>query len=338
MKKTTIKDIAKKLGLVHSTVSKALKNDPLINIKTRELIVKTAREMNYFPNLPARSLKTGKTHTIGFVLPEFGSLFAMEILKGAEQARQETNYSLHAFTGSDIFPEGTKEIGATYYAFERAINESRVDAVIYSSPMIQSMEKIRKMKAGKPIVLVEARIGSYNCINFNNRMSGFISTEYLIKKKKKNIAFVVGPYESILSARERFEGYKEALNKYGLEYDEKNIFVIYLHYYREGQEIMERILKSNRKFDAINCAAGDAVAFGIYNEARKLGVDIPGDMLLIGHDNHEVAEVIELTTIEQPMAEMGRKAFEIAVQAAEGKIKKRQEVEIQPKIIVRKTA
>ena len=93
-----------------------------------------------------------------------------------------------------------------------------------------------------------------------------MSTEYLIKKGRKNIAFVVGPPELLQSARERFEGYKQALKKHGIQYDKNNVFLIYLHYYSDGKEVMEKIMKSGKKFDAINCAAGDVVETAAGND------------------------------------------------------------------------
>ncbi|HDQ25829.1 MAG TPA: LacI family transcriptional regulator [bacterium] len=333
MKRITLKDVGKKIGLTHATVSMALNNDPRVRKTTKELVLKTAAEMGYYPDATARRLKTGKTNTIGVVITEFGSAFANEILHGAEIKRLDTKYDMQVFTGSDIHPKGS-EVSWRYRVLERVVKEKLADAVIYLSPkMHENFEPLLAYKV--PIVIIEEERPGMNSIIFDNFESGYMAAKYLFKKGKKRPVFVCGDYETMLTQRQRFDGYKKALKEEGFVFDPKDAYTLFLLHYKQGIDVMRKIVASKRKYDSVLCAAGDLVAFGMMGEARRMGINIPKDLAFIGHDNSDVADMAGLTTIKQPNVEMGRKAFSLAVSALEKNPPRT--VQFRPELIERET-
>lgn len=310
--RVTIKDVAKKVGVTPATVSMVINNNPKISQKTREKVLEAIKELNYHPNYIGRSLVKGKTNNIGVVASFFASLFALESVRGIEQVLRNTQYNLILYSTRGLEENEADLLQRIYY-------ERRADGLIIIS--LKADKKIIEefKKEGVPVVFIEELVEGAPTVKFNNIKGAFLATEYMIKKGRKNIALVVG--EKGLNAEERIKGYKDALNKYGLNYNEENVINVVNYSFEEGEEILDIILEKESKIDGIFCAAGDITAIGIMDAAKNKGVKIPDDIAIIGYDDIYIANLTtpSLTTVRQPIMEMGKRSFELLLELLDGK-------------------
>jgi len=328
--RVTIKDIAKAAGVTHATVSYAINTPHKVKKETREKILKLLEEMNYIPDSAARMLKTGKTHTIGVVVGSIGTIYTNEVMKGLEQAMADTVYDVKIYPTSAVHDRREK-------IFEKMFMMRREDAMIINGwDWTSHRTKLEKM--GIPIVLLEYEVEGYSSVTFDNFKSGYDAVSYMADKGATDIAIVVGDTEFVHSQKQRYLGYKKALEEKGISFDKDLVVRVHNHEYDEGVGAMNCLIDSGKDFDAIICAAGDLVAAGIMREAFAKGYAVPGDFLLMGHDDTDYAEMFNLTTIKQPLAQMARQAFKFAVDEAQGILGEKKRVEFQPEIMIRKTA
>lgn len=302
--RVTIKDIAKKVGVTAATVSMVINNNPKISHRTRENVLAAVKEMNYHPNYIGRSLVKGKTNNIAVVASFFASLFALESVRGIEASLRNTPYNLILYStrGSE---EKEREM------MERLFYERMADGVIVVSLRMEKDIFQEFKKEGIPVVFLEEVMEGAPTVKFKNIKGGYMATECLIKNKREKIGLIVG--ESGLNAEERLKGYKDALNDYGLVYDENKIVRVTNYSFEEGEKSLKLLLKKSPDVDAIFCAAGDVTAIGVLDQAKKLGIKVPKDIAVIGYDDTYLANLTSpgLTTIRQPIAQMGMQTFDL---------------------------
>jgi LacI family transcriptional regulator len=341
MKSTTIKDIAKKLGINHSTVSRALSNNPSVNEKTAARIRKLAVEMDYIPNLAARGLVRGKSEAVAFISTRFAAPFISNVLDSFEQRAFYTKRYVHGISPySTRNEEQLKEL-----LLKRILHGKMADAVVMLT--IKPREEIlaEYNRAGVPVILIENSMKGAHSITINNLSGAEKAVNYLMDRGRKNIGLIVGEtiqppsMDANIAAVERKLGYIGALEKRGLHVKESNIEVIHAYKYEEGRKALDNFLKLSVKPDAIFCAAGDIVAMGVLERADELGIKIPGDIAVIGFDDVQAARHLNppLTTVRQPLEEIGIMAFDMTVEAIDGKLKKDRNVVIDPELIIRKS-
>lgn len=327
--RVTIKDVAKKVGVTPATVSMVINNNPKISQKTREKVLEAIKEMNYHPNYIGRSLVKGKTNNIGVVASFFASLFALESVRGIEQVLRNTQYNLILYSTRGLEEKEADLLQRIYY-------ERRADGLIIISLKADINIVKEFKKEGVPIVFIEELVEGAPTVKFNNIKGAFIATEYLIKKGRKNIALVVG--DKGLNAEERVKGYREALNKYGLQYNEDNVINVLNYSFEEGEEILDIILEKGGKIDGVFCGAGDITAIGIMDAAKNKGVRIPDDIGIIGYDDIYISNLTtpSLTTVRQPIMQMGMRSFELLLEMLDGKIDSDNKIiSFEPELIIR---
>ncbi|MCX8092669.1 MAG: LacI family transcriptional regulator [Candidatus Goldbacteria bacterium] len=327
--RVTIKDVARRVGVTPATVSMVINNNPKISQKTREKVLEAIKEMNYHPNYIGRSLVKGKTNNIGVVASFFASLFALESVRGIEQVLRNTQYNLILYSTRGLEEKEADLLQRIYY-------ERRADGLIIISlktdpKMIEDFKK-----EGVPVVFIEELVEGAPTVKFNNIKGAFLATEYLIKKGRKNIALVVG--DKGLNAEERIKGYKEALNKYGIQYNEDNVINVLNYSFEEGEEILDIILEKSSKIDGIFCGAGDITAIGIMDAAKNKGVRIPEDIGIVGYDDIYISNLTtpSLTTVRQPIMQMGMRSFELLLEMLDGKTDSESKIiSFEPELIIR---
>ncbi len=194
-----------------------------------------------------------------------------------------------------------------------------------------------------PVVFIDEEMKGFHSVTVDNFKGAYMATEYLIKKKKKNIGLVVGQMKTEgvgVTPFERLKGYKSALQDYGMEYHENNVVEITDYTFEEGEQALRELLKRGKKFDGVFSAAGDMVALGIMDEAEREAIDVPHDLAIIGYDDINMASLSKppLTTIRQPIEEIGKESFRLLVETLEGKHKKPQKFIFDPKLIERGSA
>ena len=281
-KPITIKDIAKKLGLSTSTVSRALSDSWEIKKETKELVIKTAAELNYHPNTQAKGLVTKKSYTIGIVVPELVTSFFPMIISGIQKILMHEGYQ--------ILITQSNESAETERTNLSLLEQHMVDGIIISttsdsfvnSDMYQSLQD-----NGIPLVF------------FNRVPSNIDTTKIIIDDKKmaySAVAHLIG------------EGYRkiEAMQDANLPISDSTIIHSGI-FIRDGEQTMEDILSGNgEKPDAI-FAFNDPVAIGAMKALKRHGLRIPYDVAFVGFSESDMATVVEpyLTSIEQPRVEIG---------------------------------
>lgn len=335
MKHSTISDVAKKLGISNSTVSRALHNHPDISIETKALVKKAAKELNYIPNPIAQSLKNNRTFTIGIIVPEIKHDFFSSAISGIEEIAYNAGYTILVSQSNENYE---REVINT-----NALINHRVAGVIVSiSQQTKKGDHFKNlMNRGIPLVFFDRICEDVkaNKVVINDANSAFDAVTFLIDKGYKKIAHFAGPPELDI-CKKRQKGYTDALKSANIPLNGKLIRHNGLHE-RDGYESMDYFIKENLIPDAI-FAVNDPVAIGAFQRIKEAGLRIPQDIGIIGFSNNKITSLVEpaMTTVNQPSFEMGRKAAEILIQLIESgeKIIEPEIVELNADLVVRDSA
>ena len=297
----TIKEIAKLAGVSTATVSRALNNGDGVSENTKKKILELVEKVDYQPNVLAKGLSEQKTYTIGIAIPDISNIFYADVLKGIEDIAEIYNYTVVFFN--------TEYNSAKERKVLEFLNNGRIDGLLgyMSNRVIDECQNVVNRK--KPLVLMGHFIDEVECpqVGCNNISSAYEITEYLIKKGHRKIAHIAGSWET-KTGIQRLQGYKKALENYGIPIDTDCI--IETDYTNAGAypKILE-FLKGDKKVTAM-FAANDAVAAACYQAIYDLGLRIPEDISVVGHDDVETAILLRpnLTTMQQQKRKIGRSA------------------------------
>lgn len=329
----TIKDIAKQVGVSPSVVSRALNNKYGVKDTTREMIIQTAREMDYYPNTIARSLVTRKTKTIGIMMGDISESFYSTIIKGMEFVAQSSGYTLLFSNSYDQMEHGD--------VLKKMVHGAQADGLIIVGSNIKDEHFFLNLVEQEiPFVLLERNLDhpKINCLWVDNYTGGYLATRYLIGKNHRRIAHISGPLH-FQSALDRLEGYRKGLAEAGLPFD-PNIVLHGDFYWKTGQEATRQILKHCPECTAI-FAANDTMAFGALQAIKEAGLSVPEDVAVVGYDDIEFSALMNptLTTIRQPRFEMGKLALSNLISLLqEGDPSENIKICFTPELVVRSSA
>lgn len=327
----TIKDIAKKVGVSPSVVSRALNNKYGVKAETRERIVRTAKEMGYRPNILAQGLVTRKTNTIGVVMADISEPFFSQLIKGMNLVADETGYTLIYYNSYESLVERS--------ALEHMIKSQRVDGLIIVGSRIKEDEYLSGRTWEVPLVLVERRLTApgLNCVWVDSITGAYKATRYLIDQGHRRIAHICGTL-GFQVALDRLEGYKRALADTGLPYAEE--LVASGHFvWQDGYTATKEVLKQTPRCTAV-FAGNDTMAYGALQAIAESGLEVPRDIAVVGFDDLEFSLLTNppLTTVRQPRMEMGKKAVSILVSILAGKAEEGVKISLTPELIIRRSA
>lgn len=325
----TLKDLAKSLKLSVSTVNAALHNRADISQATRQKVQNMAREMNYRPNLVARSLVTRRTHVLGVVVPDLSRSFFTEVTKGIDEVSSSARYNLLLCnTGEDPAREA---VGLATLAGKQ------VDGLIVASAFPPGSGKLREQLSGYgiPFVLIDRFFPKVSFVGGDDARIGYLATEHLIGQGYRNVAHIRGP--NVPTALGRLKGYLRALRKHGIK--PRKEYVVEAQYHEESSslEAMRALLRVSPRPDAV-FAASDPIAIGALEALRQVGLRVPQDIGIVGVGNHRYGEYlrIPLTTIDQNRQEIGRRAASLLLELIEGTERKSRLANlVEPTLIVR---
>ena len=330
----TQKDVADAMGVSTMTISRALNDRSNVDKKTRELVLKTAREMGYTPNHVAKSLVSSRTYTIGVVIPEISHSFFPEVVRGIDDVAKDFDYQIFLTNTSDDFE---KEKGII-----RALESKQVDGILVSSSLktedFQYYENL--VQSGLSIVFFDRGIRDLgiSCIGVNDRVASCQITQHLINHGYKKIGYLSGP-RKVSIGKERFDGFIDALETNGIDIREE--LIVENGFNEEGgKKAMNKILslpKSDQP-EAI-VAVNDPVAFGAIEAIYEEGLKIPDDIAIVGFTNDIRAELYSppLTTIHQPAYDVGKKAATKMINTIENDDEPVENIELISKLVVRKS-
>jgi LacI family transcriptional regulator len=328
----TIKDIARRLDISYATVSRALNDRYGVHPKTKEKILAMAQEINYLPNAIARGLVKQHTETIGLVIPDITNPFFPEVARGIEDRAEEKGYSVFLCNTN-----WEQEREAKYLSLLR---EKRVDGIILAPVSNKSPLDREFDDKALPLVFVsEVRRGmGKSYVAIDNVHGGYIATRHLIHKGYRRIGFF-GATEDELTSEERYHGYTKALKEVGLK--ERKKFVRFGDYgTNTGNRLITDMIRKGDYPDAV-FAVNDLFALSVMQGIRESGLNIPGDIAIIGFDDIPFASFpeIQLTTIAQPKYQMGRIAADLLLEQIHEKSgSKKKEIILETELIERGTA
>jgi LacI family transcriptional regulator len=330
----TLADIARELGVSKMTVSRAINNHPLINSTTRERVLEVARRLNYQPNQHARALATNRSYLIGVVVPDLMHSYFAEIYRGIEDVARPAGYrNLICNTDEDA----TKEID------EAGALLPRIDGLIVASCLSQKEAGFyrRIVKEGAKIVLIDRKLEGLRCpaVTTDDVQVGMIATEYLIELGHRRIGHLRG--SSASTAEGRLEGYRRALDKHGLQFDETLVRDCGFTE-REGYETMRSWIATKELPGAI-FAVNDPTAIGAMQALTEAGFRVGSDVALMGVGDIHYGDMlsIPLTTVSWSRSEMGQLAAGLLIELIETETppsRKRREIILPPELIVRRSS
>lgn len=300
----SIKDIARAAGVSHSTVSRALRDSPLVNAVTRQRIQAVAIEMGYTPDAQARSLVTGRSRAVGVVVATIADPFVAEVVQGVETTAQQHGYSV-VLSGSGAEPE--REMAAV-----QMLRSKRVDGVIVTASRIGALYLSHVERLGVPVVLINnhnEQSGHYTyTVSVDNHQGGLLAMDHLLTLGHRRIAYVTGP-EDHSSDMERMGAYRRALEERGLPW-EPELVVRGNGWPDGGRRALEALMGLVEPPTAVFCY-NDMTAIGLLRTARERSIRIPESLAVVGFDDIPLAAYVDppLTTIAQPKFEMGQLAM-----------------------------
>ncbi|MHB1376108.1 MAG: LacI family DNA-binding transcriptional regulator [Candidatus Humimicrobiaceae bacterium] len=298
-----MKDVAKKAGVSMMTVSRVVNKNSSISEKIRKNVLNAIKELNYKPNKLARSLVTKKSEFISVVVPDISNPFFSEMVKGIEEIARTKGYNI--LLGST---DGRKEIESEY--INSAVNRMS-DGVILIAPRIED-KMIYEFNDYLPLVVVDRLLDRSDVlqIGIDDFKGAILAMEYLIGLNHKNIGFLSGTMD-ILAGLQREQGYINALEKQKKPINFKLILKGDWSF-ESGRNAFKNFYNNNPRPTAI-FAANDLMAFGLIQGAKEMNVKIPEDLSIVGYDDIAMSALINpsLTTVKQPISEMGRKAVEL---------------------------
>lgn len=302
-KEITIYDIASKLNISIATVSRALKDDPVVNKKTRKKVFKTAEEMSYRSNFFAKNLRSQKTKTIGVIVGKLTSNFQASVISGIENVAYKYGYNLIISQSSEQY---AKEVEGAKTMFN-----GRVDGLLVSLAFdTKNLDHFEPFfKKDIPLVFFDRTMPHTKTISIliDNVEAAYYATNHLIEQGCKRIIHITAPSKQNVYT-DRLRGYRQALEEHKIAFNKNNVIIGNLGF-SDGAEAAEQILKMKPLPDGV-FVANDNCAVGCMLALKKASIKIPEDIAFVGFNNDPVSEVIEpnLTTINYPGYEMGEVA------------------------------
>ena len=308
MARATLKDVAERAGVSVATVSYVLNGKSSISEQTRERVLGAVREMDYVPDLSARSLSMRDSKLIGVVIPQtepgdrlmLQNSFYGEVLSSIEcEARRQGYHILISATDAN----------ESYLTLAKQRNLDGIIIIgMYPDEFYQQMKKTQI-----PIVLIDSYCEDhyYHSVRIDDAYGSYLATNYLLRHGHRDIALFVGQLKENGVMKKRLVGYKQALDEFGIGFREEYVFEGQTDY-ESGIVLAERMVKAKLPTTGI-VAAADILAIGAIKGLNRMGLNVPKDYSIIGFDDLEIANYITpgLTGIKQQISLKGKRAVEL---------------------------
>lgn len=309
-KAVTIRDVASQAGVSVSTVSRVLNGKDDISESTTKKVLAVVQELGYASSLAARGMRSHRTNLIGLILHDVASLYSQEIMRGVNQVIARIDKDLIIYTSGGLDQNDVAEHERYYVAL---LNGSITDGAIVVTPTAT------QFSTHAPLVIIDPNTGTpdYPAIIANNQEGALSAMKYLTDLGHRRIGHIAGSME-LISANQRLQGYTEGLAAAGILYDQD--LIENGDYTTEAAVICANKLLSLPDRPTAIFAANDMSAMGVYQAAAELGLQIPGDVSVVGFDNlREAASLTPpLTTIDQAIEKMGTIATEMLLKLVKG--------------------
>lgn len=324
----TIKDIARVSGVSYSTVSRVLNNKDHVRPEKREQVLAAVSRLQYVVNPQARSLAGGRSNVIGLLVPELGNGYIGEVIRGIDDALASSGYDLMLYT---THRHADKE--ATYL---RTLAHGLTDGLLLLVPSDPRayLETLRQEQFPYVVIDHQGFDDFSPTVIAKNYQAALDATAYLIGLGHRRIGFIMGQ-RHLNSASERYKGYRDALQAHGIAFD-PDLVVDGEFLQGVSYVVADQLLSLPDRPTAI-FAANDLCAFGAMDAARNHGLSIPHDVSILGFDDIPQSASVRpaLTTVRQPLAEMGRIATRMLLDYIETPQQPRERIFLDTELVIR---
>jgi len=294
----TIHDVARIAGVGIGTVSRVLNNNPNVKGATREKVLAVIAQLNYKPNPIARSMISRRTNTIGVMIPFFTRPFHVEVLRCIDTAIHDVGREL-------VLYNVETNMQRDHYFAELPMHRKVDGLLVISLPLADSVA-LHFRKVAIPTVLLDAYSPLLTSLIVNNVEGAYQATRCLLEKGHRRIGFINGLVDEgsfkFSQANDRLIGFQRALSEAGIVIDPE--LILTCEWNRQTARIAAHQLLSLCPRPTAIFAASDVQAAGVLEAARALNVRIPEDLSLIGFDGIELSELLDFSTVQQPIQEM----------------------------------
>ncbi len=324
----TIRDVARKAGVSHQTVSRVINGKQDVSPETRVLVEATIVQMGYQPNAIARSMARGQTHTLACISPNLTDYTLASVIEGAETEARQHDYFL--LSSSAVDPESFSRL------VDELVGHRRVDGLIVINPY--SDKRFEHIPENFPVVFVGAQSHEQNIssVCLDDEKVAYEATHHLISLGHTDIALVTGPMEEDCS-QDRTEGYQRALKEAGLPFDPTKVIEGDWSA-TSGQSALLSFVEQGRVPTAI-FAQNDRMAMGILRAARDVNIKVPSQLAVIGVDDMPLSSYFDppLTTMRQDMPLIGQEATRMLLNIIQKKNTDLREVKLPAQLVVRQS-
>lgn len=326
----TIKDVAKRAGVSPSTVSRTLSGKVPVDRQTREKVMEAIRALNYKPNILAKGLKEGRTNTIGLIIPNICNPVFPAVARGVEDVAREKGFTV-ILCNTDENIEAEKD-------YVEKLQKRWVDGFIFATAREESQHILELKEKGFPVVLVVRHMDeAVDAVVIDNYKSSVEAVEYLINTGHRRICIINGD-RSLTLYSERFEGYRHALEAAGLPFIPELVLDV-AGRDDNGYGAVMGLLKKGILPDAV-FATSDPRAIGAIRAIKDCGLNVPGDVSVVGFDDLSISPFLDppLTTVSQPLYEMGAKAARRLIEIINGEKNEKAKIElVKASLVIRKS-
>lgn len=329
-----LKDIARELDVSVMTVSKALRGKSDISEATRQRVLKRMRELDYRPNLTARSLATGQSFIVGLIVPDLLNPFFTEFAKSLGGALRRQSYGL--------ILSSSEENAAIEQSEIRTMLARGVDALLLASCQqnAKGLDILRSQR--KPFVLIDRPLPQLRAsfVGTDDVAGGTLATEHLIQLGRKRLAYIGSP--DLSPAGDRFRGFRIAMRNHHLELRKE--FVLPGAGNKKtndqaGFDMMRTLLKQRPRPDGVFCH-NDVIAIGAMKATLDAGLSIPGEIAFVGFDNVRYSQYLQipLSSVDQSTAKLGEAAAQLVLDLVTKRTEGPRDIVLSPTLVVRQSS
>ncbi len=329
-KRVTIKDVARKAGVTHPTVSRAINDSPRVSEETKKRIRAVIAKLGYHPNLIARSLVRSKSRVIAVITPDLNP-HVQPILRGVADACRRNNYALMLFSTEYWTDENL--------SYTRVVDNWRVDGmliynVVYQHAVSRDIQRLQSQNIPYVFINKYLRDRKTNSVSVDNADAVAQAVNHLRDLGHKRIGIMNGNMNSV-DGVERFEGFKLALAAAGLSPDKRAVGCAN-YSDEEAFEEMQRILCRKDRPTAMFCA-NDLMAMGVIRAAEAKGLKVPQDLAVVGFDDLEAGRYFRpaLSTLRPPLQDVGGKAVDLLISTLQNPRKRPEQIPMKARLVIR---
>jgi LacI family transcriptional regulator len=326
----TIHDVALEAGVGIGTVSRVVNNSPRVKPGTRERVQAAIDRLQYKPDPIARSMISKRTNSFGVIVPFFTRPFFMEVLRGVEMVSARLGRELVLY---NVETEAQRD-----HYFSELPMHRKVDGLLIVSLTPDDAVSRRLRDSGLAVVLMDAYSPMFTSLVVNNVEGAYQAVKCLIENGHRRIGFINGKIEGNFKfnqANDRLIGLHRAFGEGGLLFEPELVFTS--EWSRMGGKQAALQLLSQQKPPTAIFAASDMQAVGVLEAAKDLGIPIPEQLSVIGFDGIEVSELLEISTVRQPMLEMGEVGAARLVELIDDSVKTPELIRFDTKLVERRT-